>query len=104
MVILETDPAIARAIGRRVLGHSTVMPNYRASFLRMGFTEEDLENSGSDRFIDSIVAWGDEDAILARVQEHRDAGADHVCIQVLTDDLMSPSRDEWRRLAPALLG
>ena len=88
--------AIARAIGRRVLGHSTVMPNYRASFLRMGFTEEDLENSGSDRFIDSIVAWGDEDAIRRRIQEHWDAGADQVCIQTLPKETMRATEDDLK--------
>lgn len=96
MVILETDPAIARAIGRRVLGHSTVLPNCRASFLRMGFTEEDLENSGSDRFIDSIVAWGDEDAIRRRIQEHWDAGADQVCIQTLPKETMRATEDDLK--------
>lgn len=104
MVILESDPAVARGIARRVLGHSTGMPNYRNSFLRMGFTAEDLENSGSDRFIDSIVAWGDEDAIRRRIQEHRDAGADHVCIQTLPREGMRASEDDlkiFELLAPA---
>lgn len=83
MVLLETDPAVARAIARRTLVHSLRLPNYRNSFLRMGFGERDLEGEGSDRLIDSIVAWGDEDAIRARIQAHWDAGADHVCIQSL---------------------
>lgn len=83
MVILETDPTKARAIARRMLGHSVHLPNYRNSFLRMGFTEDDLANGGSDHWIDSIVAWGDEDAIRKRIQQHWDAGADHVCIQSL---------------------
>lgn len=104
MVILETDPQIARAIARRTLGHSTVMPNYRASFLRMGFTPDDLENGGSDRFIDSIVAWGDEDAIRRRIQEHWDAGADHVCIQTLTREGAAATEGDMKifeLLAPA---
>jgi probable F420-dependent oxidoreductase len=82
-VILETDPAKARAIARRALGHSVNLTNYRNSYLRMGFTEDDLANGGSDRWIDGIVAWGDEGAIRKRIRQHWDAGADHVCIQSL---------------------
>lgn len=104
MVILETDPQIARGMARQVLRHSTGMPNYRNSFLRQGFTSDDLENGGSDRFIDSIVAWGDEDAIRRRIQEHWDAGADHVCIQTLAKHGMCASEDDlkvFELLAPA---
>lgn len=86
MVLLERDPAAARAIARKALALSFVLPNYRNSYLRMGFAPEDLDNGGSDRVIDAIVAWGDEDAIRARVQAHWDAGADHVCIQPLRRD------------------
>jgi probable F420-dependent oxidoreductase len=82
-VVLETDPAKARAVGRRTLGFSLHLPNYRNNFLRMGFTEDDLAGNGSDRWVDALVAWGDEDAIRRRIQEHLDAGADQVCIQSL---------------------
>lgn len=104
MVILEKDPTKARAIGRSVLKHSLPLPNYRSNFLRMGFTEADLDHGGSDQLIDSIIAWGDEDAIRARIQEHWDAGADHVCIQCLPRAGMKLSRaDEkiFELLAPA---
>jgi probable F420-dependent oxidoreductase len=103
-VLLETDPATARSIGRRVLSYSLPLPNYRNSFLRMGFGEEDLQGGGSDRLIDSIIAWGDEDAIRARIQEHWDAGADHVCIQSLPREGMSLGPEDQRifeLLAPA---
>ena len=56
---------------------------------------------GSDRLVDAIVAWGDMDTVLARVQAHRDAGADHVCIQVIEAD-PAPPVEAWRRLAEAL--
>jgi hypothetical protein len=56
---------------------------------------------GSDRLVDALVVWGDEATIAARVQEHRDAGADHVCIQVLTDDPRAFPADQWRALAPS---
>lgn len=104
MVILETDPGIARSIARRMLGHSTSVPNYRANFLRLGFTAEDLDHGGSDRFIDAIVAWGDEDAIRKRIQEHWDAGADHVCIQTLAREGIRATEADlkiFELLAPA---
>ena len=83
MVLLERDPALARDIGRKALALSFSLPNYRNSYLRMGFSEQDFEHGGSDRLIDSIVAWGDEKAIRTRIQQHWDAGADHVCVQPL---------------------
>jgi hypothetical protein len=72
------------------------LPNYRTSLERMGFGEADFESGGSDRLVDAIVAWGDEDAIRARIRAHHDAGADHVCIQPLHPDGM-PLPD-WRAL------
>ena len=61
------------------------LPNYTNNWKRLGFTDDDIADGGSDRLVDALVVWGDEDAIAARVQAHRDAGADHVCVQVLTD-------------------
>ena len=78
------------------------LPNYLNSWRRLGFTDDDLADGGTDRFVDAIVAWGDEGAIAQRVSEHRAAGADHVCVQVLPVHGGTPL-DEWRRLAPALL-
>ncbi len=85
-VMLETDPAIARAAGRKNLAVYLPLPNYRNNLLRLGFTETDLSGGGSDRLIDGLVAWGDESAIRKRIQEHWDAGADHVCIQSIRRD------------------
>lgn len=81
MVLLETDPAAARAAGRKTLAIYMGLPNYRNNLMRFGFGTDDFENGGSDRLIDAMVAWGDEDAIRRRIQAHWDAGADHVCIQ-----------------------
>lgn len=103
-VVLESDPERARSLGRAHLAGYLQLPNYANNWKRIGFTDDDTADGGSDRLVDALVAWGDEDDIVSRVQEHRDAGADHVCVQVLTDDLMSPCREEWRRLAPALVG
>jgi len=80
-IILETDPDKARALARPVASIYTGLPNYRNNWLRMGLTEADFENGGSDRFIDATFAWGDLKAIQARIQAHFDAGATHVCVQ-----------------------
>jgi probable F420-dependent oxidoreductase len=104
-VVLDTDPAKARAIARASLPIYLRLPNYTNNLKRQGFAEEDFESGGSDRLIDALVAWGDTDAILGRIAEHRDAGASHVSIQVLnstegaTDGL---PREEWRVLGEAL--
>jgi probable F420-dependent oxidoreductase len=102
-VVLETDPAAARAIARGHLAGYLGLPNYSNNWKRFGFTDDDVEGGGSDRLVDALVAWGDETAIKARIDAHRDAGADHVCIQVLTPDAMSLPMAEWRRLASALV-
>jgi len=60
-------------------------------------------SSVSDRLFDAIIAWGDEDAVRRRVREHLAAGADHVCVQVITANPGEFPRDQWRRLAAALL-
>jgi probable F420-dependent oxidoreductase len=101
-VVLERDPSAARRIGRTHLATYLSLPNYRNNLLRSGFTEDDLADGGSDRMVDSLVAWGDEEAVAARVREHLEAGADHVCVQVLTGDRETFPLDGWRRLAPVL--
>jgi probable F420-dependent oxidoreductase len=80
-VLLETDPATARSAAREALSRYLQLENYVNSWRREGFADDDLACGGSQRFLDAMVAWGDEDAIRARIQEHWDAGADHVCIQ-----------------------
>jgi probable F420-dependent oxidoreductase len=101
-VVLETDPDAARAIARNHLAMYLPLPNYWNNLKRLGYDESDLLQGGSDRIVDAIVAWGDVDAIKTRVDAHRDAGADHVCIQVLRADYEFPTA-EWRELAPALV-
>jgi len=80
-VVLETDPVKARELARPGAQIYTGLPNYRNNWLRMGLEESDFENGGSDRFIDATFAWGSVAQIQARIQEHFDAGASHVCIQ-----------------------
>jgi probable F420-dependent oxidoreductase len=103
MVVLETDPAEARRIARMGMAVYLRAPNYTNNLKRLGFDDSDLADGGSDRLVDAVVAWGDEQAIAGRVAAHHDAGADHVCVQVLQDGVASPE-PMWRRLAPALLG
>ncbi|MCU1394298.1 MAG: hypothetical protein JWM34_2726 [Ilumatobacteraceae bacterium] len=102
-VVLETDPTKARAIARQNLAGYMGLPNYTNNWKRLGYTDDDIANGGSDRLIDALVAWGDESAIVERVRAHQDAGASHVCIQVLTDAPSELPLAEWRRLAAALL-
>src|SRR5215469_14067165 len=80
-VLLESDPSAARRAAREALSRYLQLENYVNSWRREGFGDDDLAGGGSRRFLDAMVAWGDEDAIRARIQEHWDAGADHVCIQ-----------------------
>ncbi len=102
--VLETDPEVARAIARTHMATYLGLPNYTNNLRRLGWGDDDLGHGGSDRLVDAIVAWGDEEAIRARVQDHLDAGADHVCVQVLSSDPGGLPLDGWRRLAPVLLG
>ena len=101
-VILETDPSKARKIGRDFLDLYLKLPNYTNCFLWLGFDEDDFRNGGSDRLIDAIIAWGDLNAIRSRIREHQAAGADHVCIQVLTADPQVLPLPEWRQLVSLL--
>jgi probable F420-dependent oxidoreductase len=101
-VLLTDNRDEARAVGTDWLRNYLALPNYANNLLRSGFTQDDLD-SVSDRLFDAIIAWGDEDAILNRVNEHRAAGADHVCVQALTSDPLDFPREQWRRLAAALL-
>ena len=106
MVILETDPDAARQLARKNMALYLGLPNYTNNLLRHGFEQSDIDGGPgggpSNRLIDAIVAWGTPTQITARVQEHLDAGADHVGVQVLADD-PEATADGWRILAPALL-
>lgn len=113
-VVLESDPATARAIGRSVIPTARNI-NYVTNFLRIGFTEDDLAGGGSDRLVDAVIVWGDEDRIKERLEEHFAAGADHIALQVIGGQadamrymthgqpLAEEMRAAWRRLAGALI-
>lgn len=103
-IVLATDPTEARAVARTNLAiYVDSLPNYRNSWLRQGFSESDLVDHGSDRLVDALVAWGDDDALAARIRAHLDAGADHVVVQVLAPggpgDRSGLSPESIRRVA-----
>jgi probable F420-dependent oxidoreductase len=101
-VVLETDPAEARRLARMHLAGYLAQPNYQNSFLRQGFTRDDIDAGGSDRFIDAVIAWGTVEQVCARVRAHRDAGASHVAVQLLPRDMGDLPLAEYRLLADAL--
>ncbi|MDJ0867762.1 MAG: TIGR03620 family F420-dependent LLM class oxidoreductase [Myxococcota bacterium] len=101
-VLLETDPTQARAVARAAMKIYAGLPNYQNNLRWLGFDESDFAGDCSDKLVDAIVAWGDEDAIRRRIQEHYDAGADHVCIQPLhPEGAPVPHRELLALLAPA---
>lgn len=100
-VVLETDPSLARAAARAHMTWYLTLPNYVNNLRWLGFRDDDFAGGGSDRLVDAIVAWGDEGAIRRRIQEHLDAGADHVCIQPVGAE-RRVGVDVLRTLAPAL--
>jgi probable F420-dependent oxidoreductase len=103
-VVLDDDPARGRARARANVADNLELPNYANNLRRLGYPEEDLAGGGSDRLVTDLVAIGDEATIAARVGQHLQAGADHVCIQVVGPMGQPLARETWRRLAPALLG
>jgi probable F420-dependent oxidoreductase len=92
-VCLETDAGKARALARKELARYLVLDNYRNCWLGLGFTEADLANGGSDRFIDAIVLWGDAATVKDKLRAHFAAGATHLCIQPLHADGDFATRD-----------
>jgi probable F420-dependent oxidoreductase len=105
-VVLESDPERARAIARPYVKGYGQLANYANSWRRLGFSDEDIATT-SDRLVDALFAWGDPAAIAARVEAHFKAGADHVCLQVMSDrpgsNDVEALRPAWRVLAEALL-
>lgn len=101
--VLETDPGKARTAARRFLAVYLGLPNYVENWKRLGFSDADVAGGGSDRLIDSVVVWGDEKAIRARIEAHWQAGADHVCVQALSQTAL-PDQRLLELLAPGTGG
>ncbi|MCW3063683.1 MAG: F420-dependent oxidoreductase [Solirubrobacterales bacterium] len=103
-VVPEPDRERARAIAREYAAIYLTLPNYTNNLLRHGFTEDDLRDGGSDRLIDAVIPGGDAERLAEALRAHFDAGADHVCVQVLTggDRSRELPRTAWRELAPVV--
>jgi probable F420-dependent oxidoreductase len=99
-----TDAELGRSVARKYMAMYLTLPNYTNNLRRLGWGDDDLGDGGSDALVDALVAIGDAEAIAARVGAHHEAGADHVCVQVLDNDVTALPLDAWRDLAPALLG
>jgi probable F420-dependent oxidoreductase len=94
-VILSTDAEAARAAANTALNMYARLPNYRNNWIRIGFTEDEIEQR-ADRFVDHVIVWGDEDRLRAGIQAHYDAGADHVCVQPVSTE--GPLTLDWNAL------
>jgi probable F420-dependent oxidoreductase len=103
-VVLSDDPARAREVARAWARHYLALANYANNLRRMGFSDDDVSGEGSDRLIDATIAWGDVEAVRRRVAEHLEAGADHVCVQVISGDDADACVPQLKELAPGLLG
>lgn len=99
--VLTTDRSAGLAIARAFAKHYLALPNYANNLRRLGWADSDIESDGSDRLIDALVAIGDVDAIVQRVNEHLAAGADHVCVQIRAEKSTDPAIGAYRELAAA---
>jgi probable F420-dependent oxidoreductase len=102
-VLLDADATRGRERAHAFVADYLQLPNYVNNLRRLGFSEDDVSGAGSERLVEALVAWGDEATIAERVAAHHAAGADHVCIQVIDAGDTLPL-EQWRRLAPALIG
>jgi probable F420-dependent oxidoreductase len=102
-VVLETDRTAALELARRYAAIYLPLPNYTNNLRRFGYSDDDIEQGGSDRLIEAVIPWGDADTIAERLRAHVAAGADHVCVQVVADFDKFPIA-QYRALAPALFG
>jgi probable F420-dependent oxidoreductase len=102
-VLVEQDPAEARRIAREFIAFYLTLPNYVRAWERAGFGPEERTGGGSDRMVDAVVAWGGPEQVMERVRAQLDAGADHVCLQVLEPDPNALPLAGWRALAPMAL-
>jgi probable F420-dependent oxidoreductase len=103
--VLGTDHATTRPIARAAVRNPYLdlrLTNYLNNLRRLGFTDDDFTDGGSDRLVDALAAQGDPPTVAARLREHLDAGADHVAVQLVTEPGADPIPG-YRRLADALL-
>ena len=101
-VVMENDPNAARQVAREFTTGYLSLANYANNLRLLGFGDDDLAGAGSARLVDAVVAWGEADGIANRVRQHLEAGANHVCIQVIAPHGSFPLT-AYRELAPALM-
>ncbi|HEV8468384.1 MAG TPA: TIGR03620 family F420-dependent LLM class oxidoreductase [Candidatus Limnocylindria bacterium] len=101
--VLSGDAGTARTAARRHMKRYLDLDNYTNNLRRLGWTDADLANGGSDKLVDAIVAWGEAGAVQERIADHRKRGADHVCVQVLRTDLTAPATRELEAIAKVAL-
>lgn len=99
--VLTTDRSAGLAIARAFAKHYLALPNYANNLRRLGWSDADIESDGSDRLLDAVIAIGDVDAIVRRVNDHLDAGADHVCVQIRAEKSTDPATGAYSELAAA---
>ena len=100
-VVLDPDPDAARHLARRYASTYLDLPNYTNNLRTFGYGDDDIGGGGSDRLIDAVIGWGDAATVASRVREHLEAGADHVCLQVVADRRDFPL-EQYRELAAEL--
>lgn len=101
--VLDEDPVAARATARRHMKRYLELDNYTNNLRRLGWSDSDLADGGSNKLVDAIAAWGSTSAIKSRIDEHRKRGADHVCLQVLRADPKGSPTADLERIAKAVL-
>jgi probable F420-dependent oxidoreductase len=103
-VVLEADPAAARATARQYTTGYLTLPNYTNNLRRFGWTDEDFADGGSDRLVDALIPWGTAEQVAAGIEKHFQAGADEVAIQVLNGgDATTFPAEAFRALAAVLI-
>jgi probable F420-dependent oxidoreductase len=100
-VVLETEAVAARESARAYMSLYLTLPNYVNNLRRLGYSEDDVAGGGSDRIVDAVVPWGLPAIVAARVRAHLDAGADHVCVQIVGAGTTFPV-EKYRELAGEL--
>jgi probable F420-dependent oxidoreductase len=99
--VLTTDRSAGLDIARNFAKHYLALPNYANNLRRLGWADKDIESDGSDRLIEAVVAIGNVDSIVQRVNDHLDAGADHVCVQIRAEKSTDPAIGAYQELAAA---
>ncbi|HYM82868.1 MAG TPA: TIGR03620 family F420-dependent LLM class oxidoreductase [Candidatus Dormibacteraeota bacterium] len=100
--VLDTDDTRSREVQRRFGARYLALANYANNLRRLGWSEDDVADGGSDRLLDAVIVRGDARAVAARVREQLDAGADHVCVQLRTADLADLCMEAFAELREAL--